>query len=225
MSGQPSVLRGRTVRIALVAAWIAAIAVAVPFAPDVETVREWVRDAGPAGPLTYVAAYVAAVLLLVPRPLLNAAAGLLFSAVFGIALALLGAVLAALVQFATARLLVGDVLARRLPARTRQRLDRLLEGHSLLTVIQLRLVPVIPFAAVNYGCGLTSMRTAPFTLGTVLGGVPMTAALVVLGDNAADPLSPAFLASAALALVLGAAAWMLRGVGRWVPAPREGSSD
>jgi uncharacterized membrane protein YdjX (TVP38/TMEM64 family) len=63
-------------------------------------------------------------------------------------------------------------------AWVRSRLD-----HSgLLAMVSLRLIPAIPFAVMNYAAGLAGVRVLPFAVGTVLGVLPGTVAVVVLGD-------------------------------------------
>ncbi|WP_241485066.1 TVP38/TMEM64 family protein [Nocardiopsis potens] len=192
-------------RAAVLAAAVAAAVAAGFHAPGPGEVRAWIEAAGPAAPAAYLVCYVAAALVYVPRPALNAAAGVLFSPWLGVPLALAGGVAAALAQFWLSRFLARDFVAARLPRGAAERLDRLTERHGLLAVVQLRLLPVLPFSAVNHGLGLTSLGAVPFTVGTALGGLPATLALVLLGDAAADPLSPAFLACAALFALLCAA--------------------
>lgn len=159
------------VRAAAFAAWlVTAVVVGVPM-PDLAVLRDWITAAGPVAPALYLAGYVAASLVFVPRPLLNAAAGVVFTAWLGVAAALAGGVAAALVQFGLARFLARDFVAARLPSAVVARLDRLTDRHGLLAVIQLRLLPIVPFAAVNHGFGLTRLGVAPFVAGTALGSL------------------------------------------------------
>ena len=144
-----------------------------------------------------------------PRPALNIAGGLFFGLAAGTVLALIGGVLAALVQFTVARYVAGDALARRLPERVRTRLEGLTGRRALLAVVQLRLIPVIPYQMVNYGFGLTGLRAGPFALGTALGSVPATAAMVVVGTGGVDLGFPVAVATGAAAALL-ALAWWLR---------------
>ena len=198
--------RGAT-RVLLLAAWAAALALALLYGPDIAALRSSVEDSGAVGPLVYLAAYVVAVFALVPRPALNAAAGLLFGFALGLPLALAGGVGAALVQFAAARYAVGDAVARRLPRGVRDRLDAMAGGHAFLAVLQLRLLPVIPYQAVNYGFGLTRIGVRPFAAGTFVGGIPATAALVLVGGRGADAGVPVAVAATLLAAVIGAVWW------------------
>jgi uncharacterized membrane protein YdjX (TVP38/TMEM64 family) len=42
---------------------------------------------------------------------------------------------------------------------------------------------VAPFLPVNYTCGILSVRTWPYMIGTVLGSLPGTIVAVVVGDT------------------------------------------
>ncbi|WP_053619521.1 TVP38/TMEM64 family protein [Nocardiopsis sp. NRRL B-16309] len=200
---------GRAARIAVVAVWVVALLAAWRYGPDAEAVRAWVAAAGAAGAAVYLGAYVLAVFALVPRPLLNAAGGLLFGLLPGLALALAGGVAAALVQFWVARYAAGEMIARRLPPGVLAWLEGLTGRRALVAVLQLRLLPVVPYQAVNYGFGLTRVGALPFALGTLLGGIPATAALVLVGDGGTDVGLPVAIGGTVAAVGI-AALWWLR---------------
>jgi uncharacterized membrane protein YdjX (TVP38/TMEM64 family) len=185
------------------AALVTALAVAAALRPDVTQVPEWVRAAGVAGPLLYLGCYVAGVLVFVPRPALTLAGGLLFGAVFGAALAVAGATLAALAGFLLARAAAPDVRLARSRVGWLRRFDGLLGRRGWLAVAYLRLLPVVPFAAVNYGCALTSLRAGQFALGTAVGSIPGTVLLAMAGRSLTDPASATFVVPAIAAFVLG----------------------
>ncbi|WP_184371871.1 MULTISPECIES: TVP38/TMEM64 family protein [Nocardiopsis] len=193
---------------ALLAGWVGLLLWAILYGPDLETVRAWTADAGVLGAVVYLAAYTLAVQALVPRPALNIAGGLLFGLAAGVVLALAGGVLAAFVQFMVARYVAGDALARRLPERVRTQLEGLVGGRALLAVIQLRLIPVIPYQMVNYGFGLTGLPVGPFVLGTAIGSLPATAAMVLVGTGGIDLGFPVAVATGAAAMLLGLAWWL-----------------
>ena len=199
---------GRAARIAVVVVWAVALVAAWRYGPDADAVRSWVGAAGAAGAAVYLGAYVLAVFALVPRPLLNAAGGLLFGLVPGLLLALAGGVAAALVQFSVARYAAGEVIARRLPPGVLEWLEGLTGRRALVAVVQLRLLPVIPYQAVNYGFGLTRAGALPFALGTLLGGIPATAALVLVGSGGTDVGVPVAVGGTVAAVGIGALWWL-----------------
>ncbi|MQA95434.1 MAG: TVP38/TMEM64 family protein [Streptosporangiales bacterium] len=175
--------RGLAVVVVVVAA--VAVAVLVSAYVDADALRGWVRAAGPLAPAAFVALYVLGSLIMVPRPLLNATAGVLFPVPLAIALALAAVLPAALVPFLIARRLGRAAVADRLAAGRVGRVDlarydAMLARRGFLAVLALRLSPVVPFGAVNWLAGLSALRPAHFTLGTALGTLPSTL-LAVLG--------------------------------------------
>nr|WP_155074135.1 TVP38/TMEM64 family protein [Streptomyces taklimakanensis] len=160
------------------------------------------RLSGAGAVVAFAAAYGLCTAALVPRPVLNLAAGALFGAWSGTAAAVAGTVLGAGIAFGLGRLLGRDAL-RPLLVRGRwmEACDRRLSRHGFRSVLVLRVLPGIPFAVSNYGASVTRVRCSAFLAGTALGCVPNTAAYAVAGSRAADPTSPVFLiASAAIAV-------------------------
>ncbi|TQJ30942.1 TVP38/TMEM64 family protein [Microbacterium sp. SLBN-146] len=160
-----------------------ALAAAVGFflAPsDVDAIRAWAADIGWGGAVLFLFGYAALTLTPVPKNLLGIAAGVVWG--FGIALVLVyvGALIGAAASFVIGRLLGREAVERLTGARI-ARLDDLLARRGFLAVLGVRLVPVIPFTLINYGAGLTSVRTRDYALGTAIGILPGSAAYVALG--------------------------------------------
>ena len=189
---------GRAIGLAaiiLVAAAIAAL-IGLPH-PD-----EWaagVAAAGPAAPAVFVALYAVVTLVPLPKNVLTVIAGLLFGLVEGTVLTLLGALLGAVAAFWLGRVM-GREAVERMTGRRVARIDDLLSRHGFLAVFGLRLLPVVPFTAINYAAGLTAVRSRDHLLGTALGIIPGTIAHAALGAYGTSPGSWPF-AVAALALV------------------------
>ncbi|MFE6777911.1 TVP38/TMEM64 family protein [Streptomyces sp. NPDC057702] len=156
--------------------------------------------------VVFAAAYGVCTSALVPRPLLNLAAGALFGSQAGLPAAVAGTVLGAGIAFGLGRLLGQDALRPLLRARPLVVADRQLSEHGFRSMLAVRLFPGIPFAAANYCAAISRMGWLPFLLATGLGSVPNTAAYVVAGSRASSPTSPAFLLSMAFIVVTGLAA-------------------
>lgn len=199
---------GWVMRVVLAVLWAGALLAALWYGPSLREIQVWLGQSGAAGPLLYVGAYVVAVFALLPRPALNAAGGLLFGLPLGLLLALAGGMLSALAQFFFARYVAHDAVAKLLSERARTKLDRLVHGRGLLATVQLRLVPVIPYQAVNYGFGLTSIPLGHFALGTFLGSVPVTLAFVLVGAGGTGLGPRALLGGAVLVALLGVLWWV-----------------
>lgn len=183
-----------------------AIVLSVTDVVDVDALRRWVQDAGPAAPVAYVALSVLLGALLVPGPLLTGAAGLLFGAASGTALALLSSVLSAVVALLVGRW-IGRAGARELAGEWAEALEGLLVRHGLLAVIGQRLVPGVPDAPLSYLAGALGIRAWQIAAGTAVGSAPRTFAYAAFGASVGDPRSPLALAGGltwVLAALVGA---------------------
>lgn len=90
-------------------------------------------------------------------------------------------------------------------------LDELLRRRGLLAVIGVRLVPLLPFAALNYACGLSAVRPRTYIVGTAIGILPVAAAYATIGAFGASPGSlPFLLALGGLAVLTVAGAIVIR---------------
>lgn len=191
---------------ALVVAALAAGVVLFTGVPDVAAFQHAVRTAGVWAPALFVLLQVVVTVTPVPRTVFSVAAGVLFGSVTGAALAVLATVGAAVVAFWLVRLGTARLAARhadrRAVAWVRSRLDR----NGTLAVISLRLVPMVPFAAMNYASAMSGVRFVPYLLGTAVGVLPGTVAVVVLGDAAVGGVPhPGLLAVSVVGGLLGLA--------------------
>lgn len=153
-----------------------------------QALRDFVGAHPVAAALVYVLTYIAATALSLPQgALLTVTGGLLFGAVFGCALTVLGATAGASLLVMAARTALGDPLARRggrLVEAVRTGLQR--DGFSYL--LALRLVPLFPFWAVNLAAAMVGMRLVVFVPGTALGIVPATFVFSSIGAGVGDVL-------------------------------------
>ncbi|MGP3923441.1 TVP38/TMEM64 family protein [Streptomyces sp. 8N616] len=204
-------------RFALLVVLLAAAATAVVlFEPQQLLAEGWPpRVSGGAAVVLFAVAYGVCTAALVPRPILNLAAGALFGAQFGLAAAVAGTVLGAGISFGLGRVLGQDALRPLLRARWLTAADRQLSRHGFRSMLALRLFPGVPFAAANYCAAVSRMGWLPFLLATGLGCVPNTAAYAIAGSRATAPASPAFLIAIGFIAVTGIAgltvAWRKRG--------------
>lgn len=154
-------------------------------------------------PLLVIGAMILAVVVgPIPTVPVSVASGVVFGPFAGFAYAMAGALLGAWISFRIARAVGRPVIGR------------LLRGHVAFcpdcssrllfwVVVGARLVPVVSFAAVSYGAGLTAMRTLPFVVATAIGMVPMTVLYVALGTAVRiDPVIAGIGGAVAVALVL-----------------------
>lgn len=181
-------------------------------APDIERLRSRVDAAGMWGPVLFFAFYTTLALIPGPAALLTAASGALFGLWAGAGLSLAGALAAAIISFGVGRILGRDAVDRLIRGRL-ARVDALLSSHGLSAVLVVRLIPLVPFIAINYASGLTGVRFGHYVLGSALGMVPGTFAYAALGAYGTDPLGLAAAGSALIVLVVGGS-WYARRLDR-----------
>jgi uncharacterized membrane protein YdjX (TVP38/TMEM64 family) len=162
----------------------------------------------PAAPLVFLALHVVASLTFVPRSLLGFAAGIVFGVWWGLLWAALGSVVGAIAGFLLARYVHAGIFERARWTRFTALLGRAERGGWRMVTL-IRLVPVIPHSLSNYALGLTRLRLADYALGSLLGQLPLTVAMVYLGAageramrGAADWVLPTAIGLGALALTM-----------------------
>lgn len=169
---------------------IVAIVLAVAFAVAVVTlplpgpagIREWAESTGPAAAWVMLAAYSLCVAMPFPRTAFNLATGLLLGKAVGILVALSATAISGVLGFLLARALGRELVMRYLHVGPVRAVNERLDGGGVLSVASLRLIPVLPFAPMSYCCGVSTLKLPPYVVGTVLGSIPGTTAMVLLGD-------------------------------------------
>lgn len=204
-SGGRPASRAVWLRLAVFALLVAAgvVLAVVVGVPDAEQVRADVTAAGPVAPVLFGLLYAVATLAPLPKNVFATLAGLLFGLVGGVVVVLLAALLGASAAFWLGRLLGREAVERFTGARV-ARVDALLRQRGLLAVIAVRLVPVLPFTAINYTAGLTAVRTRDYAIGTAVGIIPGTIAYVALGAYGTTPGSWPFLVAVLVLVALTA---------------------
>jgi uncharacterized membrane protein YdjX (TVP38/TMEM64 family) len=164
----------------------------------ISNVRQTVAAAGLWAPLLFVVLHGTICAGPVPRSAFTVAAGVLFGSVTGILAALAGTALAAALAFVLAKA-VGARMVERHAHRPRVAwvLSRV-RHRGLMAMVSLRLIPPVPFSVMNYAAALSGAGIVPYLLATVIGVLPGTISIVVLGDAAmsGDPHPAMFVVSA-----------------------------
>ena len=167
----------------LVALWSVARVLGFDQYISPERIGTTIRDARevPFAAAIFVAAYIAVTTIGLPALPLTLAGGAIFGVAAGIALTWLGATLGATGAFLLARALGGDALRRLLGDRAGT-LDRMLGDGAFLTMLRLRLIPVVPFNALNFGAGLAGVRLTHYVAATAIGILPGTSVYTYFAD-------------------------------------------
>ncbi|MGH7317633.1 MAG: TVP38/TMEM64 family protein, partial [Candidatus Rokuibacteriota bacterium] len=128
----------------------------------------------------YVLVYVAATLIGVPGTPFTLLSPALFGVWPAFVVMVVASAISAAVAFLIARHLGRDAFAARLADTDGfARLSTLVERHDWVVVPLVRIVPIAPFAVVNYGFGLTGIGFWRYFGWSVLAMIPMNAMLVL----------------------------------------------
>lgn len=177
----------------------------------VPRVIDRVRAMGPLGGVAYVGAYVVAAAAFAPGSILSMAGGAIFGVAWGVVCVFCGASLGALAAFAIARWLARGFVAERLARSPRAAaIDRAVAAEGWRVAILLRLSPVVPFNALNYALGVSTISTRDYAI-ALLGMLPTIVMYVYAGHVGASLArssvrSPWVLGAGLVATV--AAAWL-----------------
>lgn len=192
----------RLVGLVLLLAALAIAAVLAPH-PSVEQIRGWAHSIGPAFPLVFFAAHAVVTVAPVPRTLFTLAAGVLFGPVTGIVVTVGASTLSAVLALLLVRVVGRSWFATRMTHPAVRAIDDSLARRGWLAVGSLRLIAPVPFSVVNYCCGVSSIKVAPFALATAVGVIPGTVGIVVLGDALGGHADPLMLTLSGLCIAVG----------------------
>ncbi|HYR17244.1 TVP38/TMEM64 family protein [Mycobacterium sp.] len=167
---------------------LVAVAVLIPL-PTALQLRDWATSVGPWFPLAFLAAHMVVTVFPFPRTAFTLAAGLLFGPYLGIPLAVLASTVSAVIALLLVRA-VGWQLSRLVPHPRVDSLDARLRERGWPAVMSMRMIPAVPFSVANYAAGASAVRLLPYTLATLVGLLPGTAAVVILGDALTGNVSP-----------------------------------
>lgn len=156
------------------------------------------------GPSAFILLYAVGPSFLVPGAVMTIAGGLAFGALWGVIYSLIGAYAGALVAFGAGRFLGRNFVARTVSGR----LLHILEGitrYGFQIIFYLRIVPIIPYNALNLLAGASPIRFRDYLWASAIGMVPGTIVFAFLGDALWHPASPRFFFALALIVVCVAA--------------------
>ena len=139
-----------------------------------EFVLDNIESHGPvAARLIYVAVYIVGTVALLPGTVLSFAGAVLFGPYEGTLYTWVGATIGATLAYWMARLLGRESVERLFGGRFAA-FDQRIREHGYSGLLIIRLLPLFPFNAVNFGCGLTGIRLRDYVLATAIGIVPGT---------------------------------------------------
>src|SRR3984957_8993945 len=166
---------------------------------DPRLVKREVLDCGVWGPIVYILLFAVGPSFLVPGAVMTIAGGLAFGALWGAVWSMIGAYLGALVAFGAGRFLGRSFVDRVIGERLRA-LGQKLARNGFYVILYLRLVPVIPYNALNLLAGASPIVFRDYFWASVIGMIPGTILFAFLGDALWHPASPRFFIAIGLIL-------------------------
>jgi uncharacterized membrane protein YdjX (TVP38/TMEM64 family) len=136
----------------------------------------------PAAPLLFILAYAVVASFGLPGTPLTLAGGAIFGVVGGTLYNWIGASIGATGAYLLARALGKDAI-RSLLGKRGEKLDSLTEAGGFMGLLRLRLIPAVPFNALNFGAGLAGMKARDYVAATALGILPGTAVYTYFADS------------------------------------------
>jgi uncharacterized membrane protein YdjX (TVP38/TMEM64 family) len=195
--------------IAILAAIVILVAVALLLPlPTAMQLRDWADSVGPWFPLAFLGAHIVVTVFPFPRTAFTLAAGLLFGPALGVAIAVVASTLSAVIALLLVRA-AGWQLNRLVSHPKVDSVDTRLGQRGWPVVMSMRLIPAVPFSVLNYAAGASAVRVVPYTLATVVGLLPGTTAVVILGDALTGNISPSLFLVSLSTAALGVAGLIL----------------
>jgi phospholipase D1/2 len=185
---------GKIAAAVLVLAALAAVWRYTPVAEylTAERIREWARlvRETPWAPVAVILAYTPASLILFPRPLITLLIVVAFGPWLGIAYAVTGIMLAAMVTYYLGRALPRRKV-REIGGDKAEALGKGARRHGVIAVVAFNLLPVPPFAVQNMIAGAVRIKVWEYALGSVLSLIPAIIATAVFGNQVSAALDDA----------------------------------
>ena len=144
---------------------------------------DWLRG-NPWAPAIFVATYATATALAVPGTILTLAGGAVFGFYWGTLYNSIAANIGANAAFLIARSLGRDSVRRLIGKESEvlNKLDGIVERHGFRGLLTLRLIPLVPFNALNFGSGLMPLKWRTYAIATLFGILPGTAIYTFFAD-------------------------------------------
>lgn len=148
-----------------------------------EKLKEFINSYGKIAPIVYILLFTFVPLTFFPDAVLAIAGGMAFGVVKGTLYTVIGALLGGSLAFFIASYFGKDLILKL--TKNKHSFDFLSKGNrEFLTILTLRLIPLIPFDVISYGSGLTGVKFKNFILATLIGIVPGVIVFSNLGDKA-----------------------------------------
>lgn len=184
-TGSSHLTPGRIAAALVLIAAVVLVALYVPVRPYLVALLDWVQGLGVWGMVVVGIVYVIATIAFVPGTLVTLGAGYAFGVVWGTVVVSISSTVGAALSFLVGRYLARDLVQEKIEEHPKfQALDNALEEETFKVVFLLRLVPLLPFNALNYAFGLSKVSFGRYVLASWIGMFPATVMYVYFGSLA-----------------------------------------
>jgi len=122
------------------------------------------------GPAAFILVFALGCVFAVPASIFIVAAGFIWGWVYGAVYSIIGAMIGAVASFYVGRFIGAGVLDRF--GRLGKMVAKQVDHAGFRSLLVLRYIPGIPFAALNYGAGVAGVRFRDFLPSTIIGITP-----------------------------------------------------
>ena len=149
----------------------------------VQTAIDFLRGSKLA-PMIFVTAYATLTALAVPGAILTLAGGAVFGVFWGVIFNSIAANIGANAAFLIARSLGRDGVRGLMGEESEalRKMDDVVGRHGFRGLLTLRLIPLVPFNALNFGSGLMPLRWSTYAAATMIGIFPGTVVYTFFAD-------------------------------------------
>jgi len=192
----------RLLKFAIIAA-IMLVAVFLMQKIGVSELRELIGEHVLFAPMIYVLCFAILPIFLFPVPVLAVVAGAVFGLFAGSLYTIIGAMINSVLMFYIARFL-GFRAVSDFTQNSKSKILKTLgePGGKFSLILILRLMPLVPYNALNYACGVMNVSLRDYVVATFVGIVPATFIMVNLGEKALDMRSNGFIIACVLMAAL-----------------------
>jgi len=151
---------------------------------DVDALVVWYQSLGLWGMAVSAFMMILCALTVLPAEAIAIANGMVYGPIWGAVLNWVSALIGANLAFGLARWKGQAIVSAIIGHKGLQALDSFSGERGMGILLMARLIPLVPFFALNYAGGLSGLKWSQFNVATAVGIAPLVVALSVMGDRA-----------------------------------------
>lgn len=166
-------------------------------------IKQYISHFGIWAPFIFLVLYsIKSFVIFIPAGIFMLAGGLSFGTLMGAIVLVIGTILSSTIGFVFARYFGKDYVQKKLSRTKIGDISGKIAQKGFLIILLLRLVPILPYDAINYICGMSKIRYRDFILATIIGTIPACVLYAYLGENILRPFTKGFYLSILLVILI-----------------------